>query len=276
MPSCPLPPNLLSPYLLPPRLLPPRLMPPYLLPPRLMPPRLMPPRRMPSHLIPPHLMLTARLLGGEVEAFGADVPLPLRSFTKTLIAGLCFDAAARGELSLDAPRPGRAWTLRDLLGHRTGLGDYGDLPAYRAVVARGDAPWSTDRFLTEVPPDAPLFAPGAGWRYSNIGYLLARRALENATGRGLAELLRDRFPGCRSLRLATTPDDFAGLPFPANGYHPAWVAHGCALATPGDAVRLLSGILARFPGMDSPHDLGGPVPGRIWTRAGYGRATGRG
>lgn len=106
-----------------------------------MPPHLARLRLTPLRLTLPSLMLTARLRAGTLEAPGPDVALPLWSFTKTLIAALCHDAAARGEVSLDAPCPGRLWTLRDLLGHRAGPGDYFALPAYKAAVGRGDAPW---------------------------------------------------------------------------------------------------------------------------------------
>ena len=212
----------------------------------------------------------ARLVAGRVEAEDAPA-LPFWSFSKTILAALCHEAAARGEVALDAPCPGRAWSLRDLLGHRAGLGDYFSVPEYRAAVLRGDPPWSTRRYLEEVSPDAPLFAPRGGWAYSNIGYLLARQALESATGQGFAELLRTRLTAFPSLRLAETPEDFAALPFDAKGYHPGWVAHGCVMGTPADAMRLLAHILDRFPRIDAPHDLGGPVPDRIWARAGYGQ-----
>ena len=220
-------------------------------------------------------IFTARLDTGGTLANDPAPALPWWSFSKTVIAALCLDAAARGELSLETTRPGRAWTLRDLLGHRAGLGDYGVLPAYREAVAQGRPVWTSDDFLRAVPPDRPDASPGTRFAYSNIGYLLARQALERATGTSFAILLRDRLAvplGLRFVRLAETANDFADLPFPALGYHPGWVAHGCVMGTPADAVRLLQAILSDPASADMQDAL--PLtfsdPGRPWTRTGYG------
>ncbi|CTQ48246.1 serine hydrolase domain-containing protein [Jannaschia donghaensis] len=201
-------------------------------------------------------------------------PLPWWSISKTMLAALCVKAHVRGDLDLDVPCAGRPWTLRDLLEHRAGLGDYGPLPAYRAAVAAGKPVWSTNDFLAAVPPDFPDAPPQTRFSYSNIGYLLARQALESATGRTFADLLTDlTVPfGLDSVRLATLPEDFADLPFRSDDYHPGWVAHGCVIGTPGDAVRLLQLILTD-PGlapMQAAKSLPFHDPARVWTSTGYG------
>ncbi|MCK0167959.1 beta-lactamase family protein [Jannaschia sp. S6380] len=219
-------------------------------------------------------VLSARLSGDVLTADPAPA-LPWWSFSKTAIAALICDAAARGELDPDARCPGRAWTLRDLLGHRAGLGDYGHLPAYKSAVVAGGPAWTADDFLQAVSIDRPDTPPRTRFAYSNIGYLLARQALEAATGRGLAELVTTRLAeplGIRSVRLATDAADFARLPFPAGGYHPGWVAHGCLMGTPGDAVRLLAAILdwPACAAMRDAQPLAAEVEGRPWTETGYG------
>lgn len=135
--------------------------------------------------------------------------------------------------------------------------------------------WSPDDFLRAVPPDQPDTPPRTRFAYSNIGYLLARQALEDATGTPLAVLLRDRLAiplDLSSMRLAQSVEDFADLPFPAKGYHPGWVAHGCVMGTPADAARMLRAILSNPVLTEMQYDQPLPFfdPGRPWTRTGYG------
>ncbi|SDY76445.1 Beta-lactamase [Jannaschia faecimaris] len=219
-------------------------------------------------------VFTARLTA-DGHLTGADAPpLPWWSFSKTVIAALLVGAAARGEVDLDSPCPGHEWTLRDLLGHRAGLGDYFAVPAYHRAIATGGPIWTPADFLRVVPPDKPDTPPGTRFAYSNIGYLLARQALETVTGQPLAALLnRLTAPlGLTSVRLAQTAEDFADLPFPAGGYHPGWVAHGCLMGTPSDAVRLLRAILhdPALTGMQIALPVDANVAGRPWTETGYG------
>jgi CubicO group peptidase (beta-lactamase class C family) len=68
--------------------------------------------------------------------FSTDV-VPWWSFTKTLIAAAALRLAERGRLALDEPLTGLPYTPRQLLQHRAGVGDYGQLPDYQAAVARG-------------------------------------------------------------------------------------------------------------------------------------------
>ncbi|WP_235962522.1 serine hydrolase domain-containing protein [Jannaschia marina] len=218
-------------------------------------------------------MFSAVLRDGHLSA--DDVPaLPWWSFTKTLIAALTVRSAARGQLDLDAPCKGHAWTLRDLLQHRAGLGDYGPMPRYKAAVAAGEAPWTDAEFLRAVPLDALMSPPRESFRYSNIGYLLVVQALEAATGHSLETLLREMTAplGLSSVHIARMPSDFADLPFPSGGYHPGWVAHRCAMGTPADAVRLLRAILddPTLGEMQAAVPLGGTIAGRPWTETGYG------
>ena len=124
-------------------------------------------------------------------------------------------------------------------------------------------------------PPTTFCAPSPRFAYSNIGYLLARQALEDATATPLATLLRDRLAiplGLSSVRLAQSVEDFADLPFAANGYHPGWVAHGCVMGTPTDAVRMLRAILSdpSLAQMQDDRPLSFSDPGRPRTRAGYG------
>ena len=97
------------------------------------------------------------------------------SVTKTYLAVLCL----RLELELDAPvstwiDDGRlpAATLRQLLHHTSGIPDYAGLPAYaNAVRTSPSQPWDDEELLARALAQGLDFEPGAGWAYSNTGYL---------------------------------------------------------------------------------------------------------
>ncbi|MGG7565739.1 serine hydrolase [Rhodovulum sp. DZ06] len=212
----------------------------------------------------------ARILGDPGARF------PFWSVTKTATAAAVLALADAGALALDAPDPARGWTLRQLLAHTAGAPCYGGLRAYHdAVAARGPA-WDRDAFLARIPP--PPFAPGAGWAYSNIGCMLAREAVEAAGGAPLDALLPRLIPGAPAgLRLARSPADWDGLPWPearaeASDYDPGWVAPGCLTGTARDAAELLAALAAgpAWARMTRERTLGGALPGRPWTRHGYG------
>ncbi len=218
---------------------------------------------------------------GEPEDGASAAIVPWWSFTKTLIAACALRLAEAGRLDLDRPLPGRPYTLRLLLQHRAGVADYGALPEYHAAVARGDDPWTVDEVLARVAPGRLLFPPGAGFSYSNVGYLLARRVIEEVQGAGLDQVLAEgilRPLGLPGSRLARTPDDMRRTVFAGgHGYHPGWVFHGTIVGPAVEAAlalhRLLEGDLlgpASRSALLDAHPVGAPPPGRPWVDAGHG------
>ncbi|TPE52078.1 serine hydrolase domain-containing protein [Amaricoccus solimangrovi] len=206
---------------------------------------------------------------------------PWWSFTKTAIAIRALGLHERGTIDLDAPLEGTGYTPRQLLAHTAGLPDYGALAAYHRAVAAGEDPWPRDRLLGAALAGGPLFAPGEGWAYSNIGYMFAREHLEAATGRSLASLLDEmilRPLGLGSVELATTRAAFSRVHWrAAASYHPGWVYHGCLIGSARDAAMLLRGLVSgqllgaeAWRAMRAPRRLGDAVPGRPWTEHGYG------
>ncbi|MBN9022462.1 MAG: beta-lactamase family protein [Rhizobiales bacterium] len=206
--------------------------------------------------------------------------LPWWSFTKTVLAIAALRLVEDGRLELDGKRPGKPYTLRQLLQHQAGVPNYGGLEAYHRAIARRETPWSREELLERVSGDALVFEPGTGWQYSNVGYMFVREAIEEATDTTLGEALRMLVfepIGLTDARLATTVDDFADVYWDElKGYDPGWVFHGCLIGAAPAAARLLhtlfSGALLRRPTLEQMlirHDLGGPVPGRPWTRWGY-------
>jgi CubicO group peptidase (beta-lactamase class C family) len=215
-------------------------------------------------------------------AGAATALFPWWSFTKTVIAVAAMRLVESGRLELDTLRPGKPYTLRQLLTHRAGVPNYGKLAAYHEAVARGEDAWSRERLLEAVDADRLDFPPGSAWSYSNVGYLFARDAVEEAAGLSLADALRELVLdplGLDRVRLATSRADFAEMFWPSQrGYDPRWVYHGCLIGPPADAARLLHAVLngellseaslAGMLGRFTP--LGGALPGRPVTEHGYG------
>lgn len=222
-----------------------------------------------------------------VDADGVVCPgsswaqVPWWSFTKTLIAASALRLSDQGRLPLDEPVAGRPYTLRMLLQHRAGTGDYGGLVAYHAAVRSAGEPWSDGELFTRVSPERLAFAPGQGWAYSNIGYLLIRREIERAFGAPLAQAMRDLVLaplGLDRSRLATDRAHMAETVFPAGrNYHPGWAFHGIVVGPVAEAAlalhRLLRGDLlapSTLEQMLTRHPIGGTIEGRPWLTTGYG------
>ncbi len=202
-------------------------------------------------------MITAEITGDATATATAtdDRPVHWWSFTKTAVAAAALALVDQGKLALDAPIAGKPYTLRHLLQHRAGVPNYGGLAEYHAAVDRGDPPWSPDELYRRVNADTLDFPPGQGWRYSNVGYLLARRMIEDAAGADL---------------------DATAWGNPA-AYHPGWVYHGLLIGSPAAAVALLHRLLTgdllppalRHTMTDHLH-VGDDIPGRPWRSGGYG------
>lgn len=219
---------------------------------------------------------------GETGTTGAASALfPWWSFTKTALAICALRLVEDGLMTLDAPCPGKPYTLRQLLQHRAGVPNYGRLQSYHDAVARGDAPWPREKLLAAVDADRLDFAPGAGWAYSNVGYLLVREAIEEASGLEAGEALRKLVLAplqLSSAKWAVGASDFSDIHWlEGRNYHPGWVYHGCLKGTAIDAARLLHALfndaLLRAEtraAMFTRHPLGGAIPGRPWTECGYG------
>ena len=118
------------------------------------------------------------LESGQIErSNGGDLTVPWWSFGKTILAATALRLVEQRRLSLDDKLG--AYTLRQLLRHEAGLADYGGVAAYHQAVAAGDAPWSEDELMARADAERPLYPAGAGWTYSNIGYLRVRALIED-------------------------------------------------------------------------------------------------
>ena len=157
------------------------------------------------------------LAGYGVNSLGTEAPVtpdtlfPLASctkgFTSTLMASLVdsgdigWDDSVRKHLptfrisDVDADK---LMTMRDLVTHRSGLGGH-DLLWYRA-------PWDADEVLRRR-AKLPLTAPfRGGFQYSSLPFTAAGKAVENRTGKGYAELVREKITdplGMKSVTFTT-------------------------------------------------------------------------
>ncbi|MBK4216150.1 beta-lactamase family protein [Paracoccus caeni] len=210
-----------------------------------------------------------------------DPLFPYWSFTKTVIAVSALRLAESDKISLDEPLADKIFTLRQLLNHTSGLPDYGTLRAYHLAVQDDEEPWPRTDLLQAAMAQGMRFAPGCGWSYSNIGYMLARDLVEEAADQTFSELIRDMISiplGLESLELAVDRERFSRVHWEAAlRYHPGWVYHGCLIGTPGDAARLLHSLFsgqllnaASLQQMMTTVPLGGAIDGRPWTECGYG------
>jgi len=210
--------------------------------------------------------------GAIVHQEGDPTEVPWWSVTKTVIAAATLVLAGEGRLELDAPLPGRPYSLRLLLQHRAGLRDYGGVVAYKQAVARHEAAWPPEVMLERAKADQPAYAVGKGWGYSNIGYFFVRRILEQTTGEPLGRAL-DRLVlrplGIAGVRLATGRGELAP------DYDSGWVYHGSLIGPPAQAALFMDGLLS---GGLLPADLLAAMlectplsaDGLFWKSVGYG------
>ncbi len=218
---------------------------------------------------------------GVVQDDGPGLVFPWWSFTKVVLSTAALLLVARGRLTLDDALPGRLYTLRHLLQHRSGLPEYGKLATYHEAVERGADPWTVEELLDRVGRENFEYAPGARYAYSNIGYLFVRQLIEttmdNTIGSALRTLIFDPLGLC-SVSLAVEPDDLDrtawGNP---DRYHPGWVYHGLLIGSAADAVRFLDELMAGrilppnlLDAMKTKHFHANGVPCRPWTEFGYG------
>jgi CubicO group peptidase (beta-lactamase class C family) len=215
------------------------------------------------------------------QAQGIARPVPWWSFTKTILAAAALALVRDGRLALDRAVTGRPFTLRQLLQHRAGVADYGDLAAYHEAVARGDAPWSVSELLERTGAARLRYEPGQGWSYSNIGYLMVRELIEETIGEDLNAAISRLVLhplGVVEARIVQTPADLAGVAMgAASSYDPGWVYHGLVVGPLRDAGLLLDRLMTGellpphlLEAMAGAHPAGGPFPGRPWKTPGYG------
>jgi D-alanyl-D-alanine carboxypeptidase len=154
--------------------------------------------------------------------------IPFDSVTKIVTASTAMRLVEQGRLRLDDPirrwypawRGDPAATVRDLLGHTSGMADPSDARLARAIAH------SAHRILTPRQYIAATGKPGPRTKnaeYANAGFVLAGLILERAGGAPLATLARrDVLNAAGGDGLALQPDEPAARPYA----HSYWYPHG--------------------------------------------------
>lgn len=222
-----------------------------------------------------------------VHAFGvAAVGEPARprkndymriaSVAKAFSGAVALSLADAGVLSLDDTigqrLPGQpvAWhavTLRQLLGHTSGLPDFTQSESFREAVSRSLAVAPPPAVLLSFVADEPLnFTPGTQYLYSNSDNIAVGLMVEAATGESYEEALRVHV--AKPLRLSRTS-------LPAGPEVPPPLIHGYEFSddgTPEDLTEIFASGWAWASGgiISTPADLNrfirGYVGGRLFGR----------
>ena len=85
----------------------------------------------------------------------------------------------------DAPATWKEVTVRELLSHTAGFGDYPDKFDFRKD-------WTEDEELKLVESIPLAFPPGTKWKYSNLGYLTLGVLIHRVTGEFYGDFLQQR------------------------------------------------------------------------------------
>jgi CubicO group peptidase (beta-lactamase class C family) len=224
--------------------------------------------------------LVASCAGGKLAGDGATL-VPWWSVTKSCIAACALALVAQGRLNLDQRIDGRAFTLRQLLQHTGGLACYTEHPDYDGANTSDREPWDHDELLRQSRETPVKFPPGEGWHYSNTGYFLVRRLIEQTTGADIEPTLRTLVLaplGIGRAFIARTRADLRRSRWgDEDGFHPGWVAHGLLMGPPADAVRFMHGLFAGallppplLALMRERRAVEAKLEDRPWRTAGYG------
>jgi D-alanyl-D-alanine carboxypeptidase len=155
------------------------------------------------------------------------------SLTKPFIATVMLQLQSEGTVDLDAPverwlpgtvrgggQDGRRVTVRQLLGHTSGLYDFtADRRMRREYFGPG---FAAHRYDTHPPKSLVRtamshqrrFSPGSDWGYSNTNYVLAGMVIAKATGNSYAHEIERRIIRPLKLRDTSLPGDSPRIPRP--------------------------------------------------------------
>ncbi|MBN2184748.1 MAG: beta-lactamase family protein [Candidatus Krumholzibacteriota bacterium] len=150
-----------------------------------------------------------------VEGWTADIPLTpdhafrIASNTKTYIAVSILRLAEEGRIGLEDPisdylpleylglliydryEPDKM-KIRHMLTHTSGMYEHAGSEYTEMITADPGRKWSRlDQLKLAIELGDPYGAPGETWRYSDTGYILLGKILEEVTGKTMAQAMRD-------------------------------------------------------------------------------------
>jgi D-alanyl-D-alanine carboxypeptidase len=187
-----------------------------------------------------------------------------KTFTATVVLQLVAEHRLRLGDSVERWLPGLVpngdhITVHQLLQHTSGLFSYDEDPRIFAPYLQGDFDfvWRPRQLVAIATEHPPLFAPGAGWSYSNTGYVLLGLIIEEATGTSLGRQLKARLFGPLGLHHTSFPTTdpriagrhahgylLDGTPQDVTGISPSWAwAAGAMVSTVEDVARFYRALL---------------------------------
>ncbi|MEU4096343.1 serine hydrolase domain-containing protein [Streptomyces sp. NPDC026673] len=153
------------------------------------------------------------------------------SVTKSFVATTVLQLVAERRVALDAPVArylpglvphGRDITVRQLLGHRSGLHNYTDSlwsGSLQELYRNRFRTWAPRELVAESARHAPDFAPGTAGHYSNTNYVLLGMLIERVTGDTAEHEITRRILKPLGLRHTSFPGTSVRIPGPhARGY----------------------------------------------------------
>jgi D-alanyl-D-alanine carboxypeptidase len=146
---------------------------------------------------------------------GVDDRMRIASAAKAFSGATALSLVSKGKLSLDDTIGGRlpelpdAWsevTLRQLLGHTSGLPDFSNAPGFEeALLASLKKAPPPQELLSFVEDEDLLFEPGSEYRYSNSDNIAVALMVEDATGDAYEDQLKKQVYGPLGLGKTTLP-----------------------------------------------------------------------
>ncbi len=130
----------------------------------------------------------------------SEMRFGMGSITKSFTAALCLKMQEEDLLNLDDPIS--TWlstfnnvnpdvTLRQLLGHKSGIANYTDSPSFfPGVIDEPNTLWTPEEILGLI--GAPIFEPGEQVSYSNTNFILTGMILEAVSSETYSELLEEK------------------------------------------------------------------------------------
>ena len=154
-----------------------------------------------------------------------DVPVTPQTAFQSGSLGKQFTAMAvmllveEGKLALDDPvakylTVPKSWsgiTVRHLLSHTAGLGDYPEDFSLKRD-------YSEDELLKMIFAQPLSFAPGAKWSYSNLGYVTLGILLHKVSDRSYTDFLHERIFGPLGMKSSRVISESDMIPHRAAGY----------------------------------------------------------
>lgn len=152
------------------------------------------------------------------------------SLTKQFTAAAILLLAQDGRLSVDDPLSrfiadfprASGITLRMLLNHTSGLGNYTDTASRRDFLQASRPDYDEAALLAAMRATNPLFAlePGMGWAYSNTGYVLLGIVIARVSAMPFGRFMRERLFVPHGLSRTAVDDAAEMVPARASGYTP--------------------------------------------------------